>query len=198
MHIGHILFSINGRISRKIWWLSQILVWVFAIGTTAIYHKFGFHDAIFGMVLTILLFAMRLAINIKRLHDQGLSGWWLLAFEIPVIGWIAGFIVLGCRKGHEGENDYGMPTNAVELKKAGVLLLLLCVFIGGCAGAIAIEEFATSEAGLTAIELGTLTIKKIIELHEAGVDEKILDEVRDAINQAHAIIDRHHKEAVGQ
>ena len=208
MHIAQLLFSYHGRISRKVWWISQILVWVFATATTLIYHKFGFHDAVFGALLTLLMFMMRLFINIKRLHDQGMSGWWLLLFEIPVIGWIAGFIVLGCRGGHDGENQHGEPVYTVSLSSAKntvslsstkniVPLLLLCVFIAGCAGAVAVEEFATSEAGITTIELATLLFKKVVALHEAGVDQLVLDEVHDAIDTAHNIIDKHHSEHVG-
>ena len=196
MHIAQLLFSYHGRISRKVWWISQILVWVFATATTAIYHKFGFHDAIFGAVLTLLMFMMRLFINIKRLHDQGMSGWWLLLFEIPVIGWLVGFFVLGCKAGHDGENQHGEPVHSVSLSstKTIVPLLLLCLFIAGCAGAV---QLATSETTITAIELAFMIFEKTKELHDAGVDQKILDEVHDAIKQTHDIIDKHHEKHVG-
>ena len=228
MHIAQLLFSYHGRISPKLWWISQILVWVFAAATTWIYHTFGLHDAIVSAVLTVVVFVMRLFINIKRLHDQGISGWWLLALELPGLGWglaaltwiipvygfllsaffgtiaLAGFIattyVLGIRKGHDGANQHGEPVHSVSLSstKNIVPLLLLCLFIAGCAGAVAVEEFAASEAGITTIELATLLFKKVVELHEAGVDQKIMDEVNDAISQAHAIVDRHHEEHIGE
>ena len=56
MHIGHLLFSMDGRINRKTWWTLQIALYFFSVLTLYLYHKFGFHDAIFGAVITILLF----------------------------------------------------------------------------------------------------------------------------------------------
>lgn len=108
-HFGHHLFSFHGRISRSMWWLTQIGLWLFSILTTWLYAKFGFHDAIWGALLTVFLLVVRLTANIKRLHDRGKSGWWILVFEIPVIGWIWGFVELGMLKGSEDHNEHGAP-----------------------------------------------------------------------------------------
>lgn len=107
LNLGNLFFSFHGRISRKVWWLSQIGLWVFSCITLLIYHRFGFHDAIFGGIATLTLFVIRLMLNIKRLHDRGKSAWWVLLLEIPVVGWIWGFIELGCLSGDENENKYG-------------------------------------------------------------------------------------------
>ena len=107
MHIGHLLFSFHGRISRKMWWWTQIALWVFGVITIQLYQRLGFHDAVFGGVITLAFIVIRLMANVKRVHDRGKSGWWLLVYEIPVIGWIWGFIELGFLKGTEGENEHG-------------------------------------------------------------------------------------------
>lgn len=130
MHCGHIFFRTDGRISLKIWWLSNIAIWLLTAITIWVWHQFGFHDAIFGMVVTFIALWMRINVNIKRLHDRGKSGWWLLIFEAPIFatflafigvgmkwwllpllafGSLWGFIEMGCRRGEEGANTHGEP-----------------------------------------------------------------------------------------
>ena len=93
------------------WWLTNILMFMLSIGTTWIWHKYGFHDAVFGMILTLMLFYFRVNVNIKRLHDRGKSGWkvfwwWLFSELIPPLGWVS----YGWLKGTDGENQHGaMP-----------------------------------------------------------------------------------------
>jgi len=45
--------------------------------------------------------------RIKRLHDQDMSGVWVLACFVPYLGELFSLIVLGCLKGTGGSNDYG-------------------------------------------------------------------------------------------
>ena len=128
MNIGHLLFKTNGRIDVGTWWSTQVLLWMFVFITGIVWHKYGFHDAALGVIGTILLFWIRINLNVKRLHDINLSGWWLALFEsFPVIGllalwaglgfWVSsvivalgylgGFCLLGFKKGTEGENEHG-------------------------------------------------------------------------------------------
>ena len=128
MGIGHLLFKTNGRINKKTWWLTQILLVVFIVITGWLWRTYGFHDAIFGFIGTATMFWIRININIKRLHDINLSGWWLVLFEsfpalgmlgfglglgvifsgiIGLIGYVIGFFVLGFKGGIQGSNEYG-------------------------------------------------------------------------------------------
>lgn len=47
-----------------------------------------------------------LAVGARRLHDTGRSGWWLLIWLIPIIGWII-LIWWFATQGEEGPNDHG-------------------------------------------------------------------------------------------
>ena len=108
MHIVKLLLSHQGRINRKIWWITQICIYLLALITIWVYHKFGFHDAIFGAILTVVLCVFRCFVNIKRVHDRGKSGWWLLFYElVPIVGQVWGFIELGFLRGNENENEHG-------------------------------------------------------------------------------------------
>ena len=111
MHIGHLLFQTQGRISRRVWWLSQLVLLAISLLTTYLWQNYGFHDAVYGFISALLMFWIRININIKRVHDHGKSGWWILVYEIPVVGWAWGLVELGLMKGHPGENAHGAPAS---------------------------------------------------------------------------------------
>ena len=51
-------------------------------------------------------------------------------------------------------------------------------------------------AGLTLAAHIAMTIgKKVIELHNAGVDKKIIDEINKVVKDVHDVIDQHHTNA---
>jgi uncharacterized membrane protein YhaH (DUF805 family) len=47
-----------------------------------------------------------LAVGVRRLHDTGRSGWWLLINVIPVVGWIA-YLAFVAQDSQPGANQYG-------------------------------------------------------------------------------------------
>lgn len=47
-----------------------------------------------------------LAVSVRRLHDQDRTGWLLLLWFIPVLGWFA-LLVLMCLEGTRGPNRFG-------------------------------------------------------------------------------------------
>lgn len=57
-----------------------------------------------GLVLATWIY---LAGSIKRAHDRGKSGWWVLISFIPVLGFIWWLIDLGIFEGEQGPNKYG-------------------------------------------------------------------------------------------
>ena len=51
-------------------------------------------------------------------------------------------------------------------------------------------------AGLMLAAHIAMTIgKKVIELHNKGVDQKIIDEINKVVNEVHDVIDQHHTNA---
>ena len=52
-----------------------------------------------------------IAVSVRRMHDIGKSGWWVLVGLIPLIGWIW-LLFLAAGKGEPGANTYGEPTDA--------------------------------------------------------------------------------------
>jgi uncharacterized membrane protein YhaH (DUF805 family) len=105
----NLLFSPEGRISRKTMWLCQLVdvaikVALATIGTAleikAVFILFVIYMALLGSLLF-------LCPCIKRLHDVNMRGWWMLInFFLPPFGLIIVFICLFI-KGTDGENRFG-------------------------------------------------------------------------------------------
>ena len=107
---GYATFS--GRSTRaEYWWffLFNVLVWV-AAGTidTAI---FGVGQNVISTLVMLALLIPNIALAVRRSHDIGKSGWWVLwqflawlCFFIPgLIMWL----YLRTREGDRGPNQYG-------------------------------------------------------------------------------------------
>ena len=86
------------------------------------YWMFFLFNLIIGIVLEIIGLALKtqilyyiyglavllpnLAVGVRRLHDTGKTGWWLLIGLIPIIGWIV-LLVFFATPGQPGNNQYG-------------------------------------------------------------------------------------------
>jgi uncharacterized membrane protein YhaH (DUF805 family) len=75
-----------------------------AAGVTV--QSMGHHGSAIGALVSLALFLPSLAVAVRRLHDIGKSGWWLLISFIPVVGWII-LLIWDCRRGAAGGNEYG-------------------------------------------------------------------------------------------
>jgi len=123
-------FSFSGRLNRKAYWLKGVVlmsiigfgVQIFGVfvgmvaGASALGGILGI-SALLIVILPLLVFNfwVSLAISVKRAHDLGHSGWWLLLFLVPIYNlWIA--IKVAFFRGTPGPNDYGPdpidPVNA--------------------------------------------------------------------------------------
>jgi uncharacterized membrane protein YhaH (DUF805 family) len=109
----------SGRSCRKEYWmfvLFQLMLYLglflFAALLGAMTSSPGEKDpffAIFMAVFVIVLLALfipGLAVQVRRFHDQNLSGWMVLLGFIPYIGGII-TIVFMCLPGTSGPNKYG-------------------------------------------------------------------------------------------
>jgi uncharacterized membrane protein YhaH (DUF805 family) len=96
----------DGRASRSaFWWwaLFQLLVLIAAeildsiLGTSFIY-----------LIAALALLLPSLSVSIRRLHDTGRSGWWLLIGLIPLIGFIV-LLIFYLEDSDSAPNEYGPP-----------------------------------------------------------------------------------------
>lgn len=105
--------SCSGRVSRKSFWWFYLFAMIFMFGT--LYILATIILAIDGgpgiwtfipLALVIAIGAPTITMQIKRLHDVGRSGWWLLCSFIPYLGTII-LIIFLVQRGQPDTNKYG-------------------------------------------------------------------------------------------
>ena len=79
----------------------SVTVWL-AHGSTGVWVSNLF--ALFSIVPAF-------AVTVRRLHDVDRSGWWILAWFVPMIGWLI-LLVFMCLDGSCGRNRYGTDPKA--------------------------------------------------------------------------------------
>ncbi|AIY06200.1 hypothetical protein Plano_2235 [Planococcus sp. PAMC 21323] len=57
-------------------------------------------------IFTLIILIPSLSVTIRRLHDIGRTGWWVLLSFIPILGWIVLFIFT-LLDSEAGSNKYG-------------------------------------------------------------------------------------------
>jgi uncharacterized membrane protein YhaH (DUF805 family) len=145
-HLRRMLFSFHGRVTRKsFWWTFPIYflygAMVNAIIAVALPHA---STTLYGVLLTAFAIApivvSATATAVRRLHDRNKSGRWLLVFclvPVAIVGGSTGaaippavymlpveiiliwaVIELGCRRGTVGPNKYGPELLAAPRRPA--------------------------------------------------------------------------------
>ncbi|GAC1476852.1 MAG: DUF805 domain-containing protein [Gemmatimonadaceae bacterium] len=100
----------DGRAQREEYWmftLVNILV-SFAIGLVGLVGlvKGPYGINVLAVIYSVALIIPSLAVTIRRLHDTGRTGWWLLVGCVPIIGAIV-LIVFAVQDSQPGTNEYG-------------------------------------------------------------------------------------------
>jgi uncharacterized membrane protein YhaH (DUF805 family) len=86
--------------------------WMFFLFNIIISFLVGFIDVLLGgegVIATLYLVGVllpTLAVTVRRLHDTGRSGWWLLISLIPLIGGIV-LLVFYVQDSEKGRNSFG-------------------------------------------------------------------------------------------
>jgi uncharacterized membrane protein YhaH (DUF805 family) len=76
----------NGRASlSEYWWL---ILFIFIVN--ALLYRMPFMSGIFALVMIV----PTLAAGARRLHDTNQTGWLLLLYLVPVIGWLIVLVLL--------------------------------------------------------------------------------------------------------
>lgn len=100
-------FNFSGRARRaEYWWYSLM--------TTVVGFVMGFVGGLIGESVGLVLIGLfylvflipGIAVTIRRLHDTGRSGWWILIGIIPIIGFIV-LLVFMVMDSERGPNNWG-------------------------------------------------------------------------------------------
>jgi uncharacterized membrane protein YhaH (DUF805 family) len=110
--------TFSGRAQRAEYWYYVLFYILFSIALGFVDGVMGLYDDEAGVGLLSGLFYLALlipslAVSVRRLHDTGRTGWWLLIGFIPLIGAIV-LIVFTVQDSTPGPNQYGPnPKEAV-------------------------------------------------------------------------------------
>ncbi|HUF12280.1 MAG TPA: DUF805 domain-containing protein [Longimicrobiales bacterium] len=95
----------DGRAHRQEYWMFFLINLLIMVGISiveSVLGSFGIVGIIYGLAVLI----PGLAVGVRRLHDTGRSGWWLLIGLIPVIGVIV-LLVFLVQDSEPGPNQFG-------------------------------------------------------------------------------------------
>ncbi|MEM7120094.1 MAG: DUF805 domain-containing protein [Pseudomonadota bacterium] len=90
MPLQELFFSFSGRINRATFWTRAMpILFVYSMITNTVaaieIYETGQYGVI-SIVLSLIGIWPALAVNVKRLHDRGRSGWFILIGLIPIVG----------------------------------------------------------------------------------------------------------------
>lgn len=100
----------QGRARRKEYWMFTLFSMLVYIGLMIIEGILGMGGE-GGLGLLSILYSLgvllpSIGVTIRRLHDTGRSGWWLLICLVPLVGGIV-LLVFLVLDGQPGSNQYG-------------------------------------------------------------------------------------------
>ncbi len=102
-----VYFSHEGRINRVAYWIYSLPLGFFGILIRLNENRINEHVFIF---LLVLLIYPALNLNIKRCHDRGKSGYFIIFFLIPILC-LWPMIELYFLKGNIAQNKFGSECN---------------------------------------------------------------------------------------
>ena len=113
--------NLNGRASRSEYWWFVLFNFIVNIVTFVIDLTLGsmitYDMGYVGLIAFLALLLPTVSVSVRRLHDIGKSGWWILLAIIPIVNFIGIFVIIvfTIMEGEEQPNQYGnVPTNTFE------------------------------------------------------------------------------------
>ena len=108
----------EGRAKRKEYWFFVLFNVLISMAMGSIDWLAGNINPETGLGLFSGLYALGvmipgMAVSVRRLHDTGRSGWWLLITFVPVIGAIV-FLYFMVLDSNPETNEYGPSTKGIE------------------------------------------------------------------------------------
>lgn len=109
----------QGRLTRRRFWAATVMYLVVTSALSMLWRmlfwqpmsveSWNFVDFVISAA-ALYFYVVLVSVLVRRLHDFGRSGWWVLLFLIPVVAPIA-YIVIGCISGNPAANLYGAATD---------------------------------------------------------------------------------------
>jgi uncharacterized membrane protein YhaH (DUF805 family) len=108
----------SGRARRREYWFFVLFNIIISIVLTVCDVVMGTYNAaasigILTGIYTLAVLIPGIAVSVRRLHDTGRSGWWLLIVLVPLVGAIV-LLIFMLIDSQPGQNAYGSSPKAGE------------------------------------------------------------------------------------
>ncbi len=97
--------NFQGRARRQAYWMFVLFNIIVAVILSIIDNVIG-TGGLLGGIYSLAVLLPGIALGVRRLHDIGKSGWWLLIALVPLIGAIV-LLIFAVMDSQPGENQYG-------------------------------------------------------------------------------------------
>ena len=98
--------NFSGRACRSEYWYFVLLGFLVNGAVRIIWHTDPDAANLINALWSLVVFIPTVSVAVRRLHDIGKSGWWVLLYFFPVIGWIV-LLIWHVRRGDAWPNQYG-------------------------------------------------------------------------------------------
>lgn len=131
---GYATFS--GRARRSEYWWFYLFTVLVGIGTSVVDSildlAFDNELGVVNMLASLALLLPSLAVTVRRLHDTGRTGWWMLLPVVPVIVMICvviGGVLVTLSAAYDGSGSGGIPSSAIVALLVASGLVTLAAFV---------------------------------------------------------------------
>jgi uncharacterized membrane protein YhaH (DUF805 family) len=102
--------TFDGRARRREYWvftlINTLVIFGLAFVNTRLFGQSEYGFGLLNGVYALAVFLPSFAVTVRRLHDTGRSGWWLLIGIIPLLGGLI-LLVFQCQDSEPGDNRFG-------------------------------------------------------------------------------------------
>jgi uncharacterized membrane protein YhaH (DUF805 family) len=116
MHVLRQYAVFTGRARRTEYWMFTLFSVIISIVLAVLDNLLGLSfqagsTGLLGLLYSLAVLLPSIGVSIRRLHDTGRSGWWLLIGLVPLVGAIV-LIVFFATAGNVGPNSHGQDPKA--------------------------------------------------------------------------------------
>jgi uncharacterized membrane protein YhaH (DUF805 family) len=95
----------EGRARRMEYWMFILVNLLVLLAISLVEFLLGLGGTL-SFLYSLAILIPSVAVSVRRLHDIGRSGWWILIGIIPVLGALV-LLVFYCIDSDPGDNEYG-------------------------------------------------------------------------------------------
>lgn len=105
--------NFSGRASRSEYWWFALFSFILSCAIAVIFCWSDTVEYIVSGLCSLYLLLPGLGLSVRRMHDTGRSGWWILVNIIPVVGSLV-FLYFAVQPSQTVVNKWGPEPNMME------------------------------------------------------------------------------------